>query len=429
MTHTSTAATTIADGAAVPVWRTIYARPAPPTDPQADPIGARRRERCGAADPPTGATRPAGARGGCCGHECAQSRGGHPAPRPPPEGPHAVVHEALTRALGEVLGLARPGGTAWFAVVGGRIVLGDRALAAFAPTGPPSPPFRWSPDDHTFPEPFRCVAVPGPQSRCRPPRPRSRRRACRERAGAVLVGVGPGCCGPAGSGTGTRLGGPTPDNTEPPSAAVAGDPRRRDQSRRRPCRAVHRPADRGVPTCGAWVHCPDHAECPWCPPDAPAPGAPQAPPPGVVAPAPPTTPGATRDPRRSATARGLRRGRRPRQQGAARGAATTVPTPKAPRAPSWDHRRPSSRGSPPCAWRPQPRGLAADDEWRLELWSRALPTPPAVRGIAETLAARGGRGRTAEARRLAMAAHTLGTDCSDILRATEPPDRKRGRDD
>lgn len=314
------------------------------------------------------------------------------------------------RALGEVLGLARPGGTAWFAVVGGRIVLGDRALAAFAPTGPPSPPFRWSPDDHTFPEPFRCVAVPGP------PEPLSPAAAALAasgvpgaEAGAVLVGVGPGCCGPTGS-----VGGPgTPEETAKTGAGLAV-----------PCTALPTAV---CDTCGAWVHCPAHAECPWCPPEPPAPGAPQPHPTGAAAPRPEAPPGpATLGDCAAGCGVVVVRG------GGGRcpcGAATTVPTPKALEGAVLGSPSPVvARLSALCVASTDARGLPADDEWRLELWSRALPTPPAVRGIAETLAARGGRGRTAEARRLAMAAHTLGTDCSDILRATEPPDRKRGRD-
>lgn len=51
MTHTSTAATTIADGAAVPVWRTIYARPAPRAHPQSRPHRRPASERCGRCGP------------------------------------------------------------------------------------------------------------------------------------------------------------------------------------------------------------------------------------------------------------------------------------------------------------------------------------------------------------------------------------------
>jgi hypothetical protein len=334
-----------------------------------------------------------------------------------PEGPHAVVYEALTRALGGVLGLARPGGTAWFAVVSGRIVLGDRALAAFTPTGPPSPPFRWSPDDHTFPEPFRCVAVPGP------PEPLSPAAAALAasgvpgaEAGAVLVGVGPGCCGPAGSGTGTRVGGPTPDDTEPAIGGTRGGAPDRETKAGAglavPCTALPTAV---CDTCGAWVHCPAHAECPWCPQEAPPPGHPG----GLTGPA------TLGDCAAGCGVVVVRGG----GGGCACGAATTVPTPKALEGAVLGSPSPVvARLAALCVASTTAGGLAANDEWRLELWSRALPTPPAVRGIAETLAARGGRGRTAEARRLAMAAHTLGTDCSDILRATEPPDRKRGRD-
>jgi hypothetical protein len=330
-----------------------------------------------------------------------------------PGGPHAVVHEALTRALGEVLGLARPGGgTAWFAVVGGRIVLGDRALAAFTPTGPASPPFRWSPDDHTFPEPFRCVAIPGP------PEPLSPAAAALAasgvpgaEAGAVLVGVGPGCCGPTGPG------GPAmPDDAEPDSGgSLGGIPDRKTKAGAGlavPCTALPTAV---CDTCGAWVHCAAHAGCPWCPAEAPAPGYPGGRP----------GPATLGDCAAGCGVVVVRGG----GGGCACGAATTVPTPKALEGAILGSPSPVvARLAALCVASTTAGGLAANDEWRLELWSRALPTPPAVRGIAETLAARGGRGRTAEARRLAMAAHTLGTDCSDILRATEPPDRKRGRD-
>ena len=334
----------------------------------------------------------------------------------PAAGPHAVVLEALTRALGEVLGLARPGGTAWFAVVGGRIVLGDRALAAFAPTGPPSPPFRWSPDDHTFPEPFRCVAVPGP------PEPLSPAAAALAasgvpgaEAGAVLVGVGPGCCGH------TKTGGP--DGFGGHSGFAPGGDRGGNAGAglAMPCTALPTAV---CDTCGAWVHCAAHAECPWCPPPAGA-GLATA---GVAAPHPGAHPGpATLGDCTAGCGVVVVRGG---GGGCACGAATTVPTPKALEGAVLGSPSPVvARLAALCVASTTAGGLAADDEWRLELWSRALPTPPAVRGIAETLAARGGRGRTAEARRLAMAAHTLGTNCSDILRATEPPDRKRGRDD
>ena len=76
-----------------------------------------------AADPLTGASRPARGR---CGHERAQSRGGHAAPRPPRKD-RTLSSTRRSRARS-----ARCSGCAarrhrGFAVVGGRIVLGDRA--------------------------------------------------------------------------------------------------------------------------------------------------------------------------------------------------------------------------------------------------------------------------------------------------------------
>ena len=207
-------------------------------------------------------------------------------------GPHAVVRAALTRALGKVLGLARPGGTAWFAVVGGRIVLGDRALTAFTPTGPPSPPFRWSPDDTRSPSPSGASPSRGPQSRFSPAAAALAASGVPgAEAGAVLVGVGPGCCGHTNTGAvGTSF---APRDTAAGGGVGGG--------LATPCTEMPTAV---CDTCGAWVHCAAHAECPWCRP--PSGSTPPRPRPQRRA----SGPGDARRVRR-----GLRRRPRPRRRG------------------------------------------------------------------------------------------------------------------